>query len=99
MKMSIILTMLIIFVGLFCFCDISFGDIFKYVDEDGVIHLTPVPSDPKRKYTLIMKEKRILSSKKKYISSPKKKPILSSKKESMSSSKKNDKMVYDKSYR
>lgn len=99
MKMPIILATLIIFAGLFCFCNISFGDVYKYVDEDGVIHLTSVPSDPQKKYTLIMKEKRILFSKKRNISSSKKKPILSSKKESMSSSQKNDKIAYDKSYK
>jgi soluble lytic murein transglycosylase-like protein len=42
----------------------SHADIFKYVDEDGVIHLTNVPSNPKAKYVLIMKEKRILFSRK-----------------------------------
>ena len=40
----------------------SHADIFKYVDENGVIHLTNVPSNPKAKYVLIMKEKRILFS-------------------------------------
>jgi soluble lytic murein transglycosylase-like protein len=36
------------------------ADIFKYVDEEGVLHLTNVPSNPKAKYTLVMREKRIL---------------------------------------
>ena len=48
---------------LFCLPAVhSHADIFKYVDEDGVIHLTNVPSNPKAKYVLIMKEKRILFS-------------------------------------
>lgn len=42
----------------------SHADIFKYVDEEGVIHLTNVPSNPKAKYVLIMKEKRVLFSRK-----------------------------------
>ncbi|MHB8138300.1 MAG: lytic transglycosylase domain-containing protein [Smithellaceae bacterium] len=42
----------------------SHADIFKYVDEEGVIHLTNVPSNPRAKYVLIMKEKRVLFSKK-----------------------------------
>ena len=50
---------------LFCLPAVhSHADIFKYVDEDGVIHLTNVPSNPKAKYVLIMKEKRILFSRK-----------------------------------
>ena len=45
---------------LFCLPAVhSHADIFKYVDEDGVIHLTNVPSNPKAKYVLIMKEKRL----------------------------------------
>jgi hypothetical protein len=37
-----------------------YADIFKYVDEEGVLHLTNVPSLPNAKYVLILKEKRIL---------------------------------------
>lgn len=36
------------------------ADIYKYVDNDGVLHLTNVPSIPEAKYVLILKEKRIL---------------------------------------
>jgi len=36
------------------------ADIYKYVDETGVIHLTNVPTDVTRKYTLLMREPRIL---------------------------------------
>ncbi len=37
----------------------ALSDIYKYEDEDGVIHLTNVPSNPKAKYVMIMKEKRV----------------------------------------
>ncbi|MDR2861589.1 MAG: lytic transglycosylase domain-containing protein [Syntrophobacterales bacterium] len=36
------------------------GDIFKFVDDDGVTHLTNVPTEPDRKYTLLIKEKRVI---------------------------------------
>jgi soluble lytic murein transglycosylase-like protein len=36
------------------------ADIFKYVDDDGVLHLTNVPSVSNAKYVLVLKEKRIL---------------------------------------
>ena len=35
------------------------ADIYKYVDEEGVLHLTNVPSIPNAKYILILKEKRV----------------------------------------
>ncbi|MDI6741177.1 MAG: lytic transglycosylase domain-containing protein [Smithella sp.] len=41
---------------------IVYADIYKHVDEEGVLHLTNVPSNPKAKYVMIMKEKRILLS-------------------------------------
>jgi hypothetical protein len=41
---------------------IIYADIYKHVDEEGVLHLTNVPSNPKAKYVMIMKEKRILLS-------------------------------------
>jgi len=42
------------------FCNIpSFADIYKYEDEEGVLHLTNVPSNHGAKYVLIMKEKRV----------------------------------------
>lgn len=40
--------------------NISHADIYKYVDNEGVLHLTNVPSIPNAKYVLILKEKRIL---------------------------------------
>jgi soluble lytic murein transglycosylase-like protein len=36
------------------------GDIYKYVDEEGVIHLTNIPTRPLVDYELILKEKRVL---------------------------------------
>jgi soluble lytic murein transglycosylase-like protein len=36
------------------------ADIFKYVDDEGVLHLTNVPSNNNAKYVLILKEKRII---------------------------------------
>jgi soluble lytic murein transglycosylase-like protein len=38
----------------------ALSDIYKYVDEEGVIHLTNVPTDAKAKYVLILREKREL---------------------------------------
>ena len=40
------------------------ADIYKYVDAEGVIHLTNVPTQTGVKYTLIMREKRVLLDKK-----------------------------------
>jgi hypothetical protein len=37
-----------------------YADIYKYVDNEGVLHLTNVPSIPNAKYVLILREKRIL---------------------------------------
>jgi soluble lytic murein transglycosylase-like protein len=36
------------------------GDIYKYVDPDGVIHITNTPTESNIPYVLIMKEKRVL---------------------------------------
>ena len=40
------------------------ADIYKYVDAEGVLHLTNVPTQTGVKYTLIMREKRILLNRK-----------------------------------
>jgi hypothetical protein len=40
--------------------NIAHADIYKYVDNEGVLHLTNVPSIPKAKYVLVLKEKRII---------------------------------------
>jgi len=39
---------------------IARADIYKHVDDEGVLHLTNVPSDPNVKYIMVMREKRIL---------------------------------------
>jgi hypothetical protein len=55
-----------IFFPLFAICfllataNFAHADIFKYVDDEGVLHLTNVPSIPNAKYVLVLKEKRIL---------------------------------------
>ncbi len=36
------------------------GDIYRHVDEEGVIHLTNIPTNSNIKYDLILKEKRVL---------------------------------------
>jgi soluble lytic murein transglycosylase-like protein len=36
------------------------ADIYKHVDNDGVIHLTNLPSDKNIKYELVLREERIL---------------------------------------
>jgi soluble lytic murein transglycosylase-like protein len=40
--------------------NVAHADIYKYVDKEGVLHLTNVPSDHNAKYVMILKEKRIL---------------------------------------
>ncbi len=40
----------------------AYADIYKYEDSEGVLHLTNVPSDPKAKYVVVLREKRVLFS-------------------------------------
>ena len=44
---------------LICFVLPACADIYKYEDDEGVLHLTNVPSNHRAKYVLIMKEKRV----------------------------------------
>src|SRR3989304_5016514 len=37
----------------------SLADIYKYVDEEGVLHLTNVPSEINARYVLVLKEKPV----------------------------------------
>jgi len=39
---------------------ISPADIYKYVDEDGVINLTNMPTESNRNYVLLVREKRVI---------------------------------------
>ena len=54
-------TTLLLLVAFFVFSahDAALADIYKYEDEDGVIHLTNTPSNPNAKYVMILKEKRV----------------------------------------
>jgi len=36
------------------------GDIYKYVDPEGVVHLTNIPTEHNVPYVLVMKEKRVI---------------------------------------
>ncbi|HOC59939.1 MAG TPA: lytic transglycosylase domain-containing protein [Smithellaceae bacterium] len=42
----------------------AWADIYKYEDASGVIHITNVPSNPRAKYVVVLKEKRIIISNK-----------------------------------
>ncbi|HVO66044.1 MAG TPA: lytic transglycosylase domain-containing protein [Syntrophales bacterium] len=55
---------LISFAVLLAIPSFSSADIYKYVDAEGVIHLTNVPTESGIKYTLIMREKRIIFDRK-----------------------------------
>ena len=39
---------------------VCLGDIYKYVDPEGVVHLTNVPTEHNVPYVLVMKEKRVI---------------------------------------
>ena len=47
-------------VALFLFPNHVGADIYKYVDNKGVIHLTNIPTNPHVNYVLIYREKRVL---------------------------------------
>jgi hypothetical protein len=51
------------------------GDIYKYIDPEGVIHLTNVPTEHNVPYVLVMKEKRVLLQVKEDIISQSKRDI------------------------
>jgi hypothetical protein len=49
---------LLIFIGL-ALPQVSSADIYKYVDEEGVLHLTNVPTEINAKYVLVLREKPV----------------------------------------
>lgn len=55
---------LIVYAILLTIPSFASADIYKYVDAEGVIHLTNVPTESGIKYTLIMKEKRVIFDRK-----------------------------------
>jgi len=52
-----LISLVIVILGAVSIC---LGDIYKYVDPEGVIHLTNVPTEHNVPYVLVMKEKRVL---------------------------------------
>ncbi len=47
-----------LFIGSFL-PQVSQADIYKYVDEEGVLHLTNVPTEVNKKYVLVLREKPV----------------------------------------
>jgi hypothetical protein len=45
---------------IFLMASVCHADIYKYIDEEGVIHLTNVPTEPDIPYVLVMREKRVM---------------------------------------
>jgi len=39
-----------------CISSFAVGDIYKYIDENGVVHFTNVPADPSYRYSLFIRE-------------------------------------------
>jgi hypothetical protein len=57
-KIRVLILFLLICIGLAMPQDAS-ADIYKYVDEEGVLHLTNVPSEINAKYVLVLREKPV----------------------------------------
>ena len=51
---------LVLLPSIFFAVSVCQGDIYKYVDAEGVIHITNVPTDTNIPYVLVMKEKRVI---------------------------------------
>ena len=60
MKLSVLISLAILLTS----PSLASADIYKYVDAEGVIHLTNVPTESGIKYTLIMREKRVIFDRK-----------------------------------
>jgi soluble lytic murein transglycosylase-like protein len=60
MRLSVLISLAI----LLTMPSLASADIYKYVDAEGVIHLTNVPTESGIKYTLIMREKRVIFDRK-----------------------------------
>ncbi len=60
MRLSVLISLAI----LLTMPSLASADIYKYVDAEGVIHLTNVPTERGIKYTLIMREKRVIFDRK-----------------------------------
>jgi soluble lytic murein transglycosylase-like protein len=60
MKLSVLISLAILLTS----SSLASADIYKYVDAEGVIHLTNVPTESGIKYTLIMREKRVIFDRK-----------------------------------
>jgi hypothetical protein len=60
MKYKEALSYIIFLAAFFSSNPLCHGDIYKYVDPEGVIHLTNVPTEHNIPYVLVMKEKRVV---------------------------------------
>jgi hypothetical protein len=69
------LSLIFLFIILLGTASHCLGDIYKYIDPEGVIHLTNVPTEHNVPYVLVMKEKRVLLQVKEDITSQNKRDI------------------------
>jgi len=54
LALTVIFSVLLVFGS--CVSSFAVGDIYKYIDENGVIHFTNVPADPSYQYSLFIRE-------------------------------------------
>ncbi|MFA4915723.1 MAG: lytic transglycosylase domain-containing protein [Syntrophales bacterium] len=59
-KKVLILIILAVIIN-FVFPSLSLTDIYKYVDREGILHLTNVPTDVDARYVLVLKEENVRS--------------------------------------
>jgi hypothetical protein len=57
-KIRVLILFLLISIGI-VLPQVSSADIYKYVDEEGVLHLTNVPTEINAKYVLVLREKPV----------------------------------------